>query len=162
MSGKSPVKHLLIIGGGVFQLPAIKTAKAMGLKVAVTDYNPEAEGMRLADFPIVVSTRNINLTVNTTREFHQTCPLDGVMTVGTDASQTVAAVADALSLPGIPFEVAERATDKIKMRQCLRENRVPIPDFRPVWSLAEAEAALKENAVSSGHQALRQYGSSGR
>ncbi len=144
MSEKSPVKQLLIIGGGVFQLPAIKTAKAMGLKVAVTDYNPEAAGMRLADFPIVVSTRNINLTVNTTREFHQTCPLDGVMTVGTDASQTVAAVADALDLPGIPFEVAERATDKIKMRYCLREHNVPIPDFRPVWSLQEAEMALKD------------------
>ncbi|VAX27693.1 L-lactate dehydrogenase [hydrothermal vent metagenome] len=144
MSEKSPVKHLLIIGGGAFQLPAIKTAKAMGLKVAVTDYNPSALGMRLADFPIVVSTRNINLTVNTIREFHQTCPLDGVMTVGTDASQTVAAVADALDLPGIPFEVAERATDKIKMRYCLRKHKVPIPDFRPVWSLAEAEIALKE------------------
>lgn len=134
----------MIIGGGLFQVPAIKTAKSMGLKVAVTDYNPDAEGMQLADFPIVVSTRNINLTVNTIKEFHQTCPLDGVMTVGTDASQTVAAVADALALPGIPFEVAERATDKIKMRRCLREHKVPIPDFRPIWSLEEAEAALKD------------------
>ena len=100
-------KHLMIIGGGVFQVPAIKIAKSMGLKVVVTDYNPESEGMLLADFPIEVSTRNINLTVNTAKQFHIACPLDGVMTVGTDASQTVAAVADALNLPGIPFEVAE-------------------------------------------------------
>ena len=137
-------KHLMIIGGGLFQVPAIKTARAMGLKVAVTDYNPEAEGMLLADYPIVVSTRNINLTVNTAKQFHQTCPLDGVMTVGTDASQTVAAVADALNLPGIPFEVAERATDKIKMRQCLQEYKVPVPDFRPIWSLEEAQRAVNE------------------
>ena len=54
-------KHLLIIGGGVFQVPAIKTAKFMGLKVVVTDYNREAEGMLLADYPIEVSTRNIIL-----------------------------------------------------------------------------------------------------
>ncbi len=143
MAAKRP-KHLMIIGGGVFQIPAIKTAKAMGLKVAATDYNPEAEGMLLADYPIVVSTRNINLTVNTAKQFHETCPLDGVMTVGTDASQTVAAVADALNLPGIPFEVAERATDKIKMRQCLREHKVPVPDFRPIWSLDEAQRAVNE------------------
>ena len=45
-------KHLMIIGGGVFQVPVIKTAKSMGLKVVVTDYNPESEGMLLADFPI--------------------------------------------------------------------------------------------------------------
>jgi biotin carboxylase len=117
-------KHLMIIGGGIFQLPAIKIAKSMGLKVVVTDYNPAAEGMLLADYPLEVSTRNINLTVNRAKQFHQSCPLDGVMTLGTDASQTVAAVADALNLPGIPFEVAERATDKIKMRHCLKEHAV--------------------------------------
>jgi biotin carboxylase/NAD(P)H-dependent flavin oxidoreductase YrpB (nitropropane dioxygenase family) len=136
-------KHLLIIGGGVFQVPAIKTAKSMGLKVVVTDYNPEAEGMLLADYPIEVSTRNINLTVNIAKQFHRSCPLDGVMTVGTDASQTVAAVADALNLPGIPFEVAERATDKIKMRQVLKGRGVPIPDFRPIWTLEECQKAVQ-------------------
>ena len=135
-------KHLMIIGGGVFQVPVIKIAKSMGLKVVVTDYNPESEGMLLADYPIEVSTRNINLTVNTAKQFHMSCPLDGVMTVGTDASQTVAAVADALSLPGIPFEVAERATDKIKMRQVLQEKGVPVPQFRPVWTLDEGREAL--------------------
>ena len=137
-------KHLLIIGGGVFQVPAIKTAKSMGLKVVVTDYNREAEGMLLADYPIEVSTRNINLTVNIAKQFHRSCPLDGVMTVGTDASQTVAAVADALNLPGIPFEVAERATDKIKMRQVLKGRGVPIPDFRPIWTLEECQKAVQD------------------
>ena len=132
----------MIIGGGVFQVPVIKIAKSMGLKVVVTDYNPESEGMLLADYPIEVSTRNINLTVNTAKQFHISCPLDGVMTVGTDASQTVAAVADALNLPGIPFEVAERATDKIKMRQVLQEKGVPVPQFRPVWTLDEGREAL--------------------
>ena len=140
-------KHILIIGGGVFQVPAIKAAKSMGLKVAVTDYNREAEGMLLADYPIEVSTRNINLTVNMAKQFHATCPLDGVLTVGTDASQTVAAVADALNLPGIPFEVAERATDKIKMRQVLKEKGVPVPDFRPIWTLEDCHDAIKDMAL---------------
>ena len=141
------LKHLLIIGGGVFQVPLIKTAKEMGLKVAVTDYNPEAPGILLADFPLIVSTRNINLTVNVAREFHHGCPLDGVITVGTDASMTVAAVANALGLPGIPFEVAERATDKIKMRRCLKEHGVPIPDFRHLWTFAEAKTAITEMSL---------------
>ncbi len=135
-----------MIGGGLFQVPLIKTAKSMGLEVAVTDYNPDAEGMRLADHPLVVSTRNIELTLNAVRELHATCPLDGVLTAGTDASKTVAAVADALHLPGIPYEVAERATDKIKMRQCLLENGVPVPGFRPVWTLDDARRALSELA----------------
>jgi len=138
------IRHLMVIGGGPFQVPAIKTAKALGLKVVVTDYNREAEGMLLADYPLVVSTRNINLTVNAAKQFHTSCLLDGVMTIGTDASQTVAAVANALNLPGIPFEVAERATDKIKMRQCLKAGGVPVPDFRPIWTLDEGEQAMNE------------------
>ncbi|MBT5985666.1 MAG: hypothetical protein HOG74_03600, partial [Nitrospina sp.] len=36
---KKRQRHLLVIGGGVFQVPAIKVAKSMGLKVVVTDYN---------------------------------------------------------------------------------------------------------------------------
>ena len=143
MSSKRPA-YLMIVGGGLFQVPAIKTARDMGMKVIVTDYNPEAEGMKLADYPIVVSTRNINLTVNAAREFRQTLPIDGVMTVGTDASLTVSAVANALGLPGIPTEVAERATDKIKMRRCLAEAGVPVPRFRAVWTLDQARRVLQD------------------
>ena len=135
-------KYLMVVGGGVFQVPCIKTAKEMGVKVVVTDYKADAPGMLLADHSIVVSTRNLNLTVNAAKDFHQTCPLSGVMTVGTDASQTVAAVANALELPGIPFAVAERATDKIKMRRCLKDAGVPVPDFRAVWSYEDAKKAI--------------------
>ena len=49
------------------------------------------------------------------------CPLDVEMTDQTNASLTVADVADALSLPSIPFKVLKRATDKIKMRQILQK-----------------------------------------
>jgi isopentenyl diphosphate isomerase/L-lactate dehydrogenase-like FMN-dependent dehydrogenase/biotin carboxylase len=139
-----PSRHLMIIGGGLFQVPVIKAAREMKLMIVVTDYDPEAPGMLMADYPLVVSTRNVNLTVNAAKEFHRSCPLDGVLTVGTDASQTVAAVANALGLPGIPFEVAERATDKIKMRRCLLEHKVPVPGFRAVWTLAEAHQVLEE------------------
>ena len=141
---KKRQRHLLVIGGGVFQVPAIKVAKSMGLKVVVTDYNGDAEGMVMADYPIEVSTRNINLTVNAPKQFHASCPLDGVMTIGTDASQTVAAVANALNLPGIPFEVAERSTDKIKMRRRLHEMGIAVPNFRPVWTIDDLNTAVKE------------------
>ena len=51
------------------------------------------------------------------------CPLDGELTLETDASLTVADVANAFSLPSIPFKVVKRATDKIKMRQILQKKR---------------------------------------
>ena len=69
--------------------------------------------------PTKFNILNINLIVNTAKQFHMTCPLDGEMTVETDASLTVVDVADALSLATIPFKVVKRATDKIKIRQIL-------------------------------------------
>ncbi|MDE3117958.1 MAG: hypothetical protein KGL03_02980, partial [Nitrospirota bacterium] len=40
---------VLIIGGGLLQIPAIHIGRDMGLVVVVTDGNPKAPGMELAD-----------------------------------------------------------------------------------------------------------------
>jgi biotin carboxylase len=133
----------MIIGGGLLQTPAIDTAKKMGYQVIVTDYNPEAIGMKHADIPIVMSTRDIQGSVRIAKQQNEITPISGVLTVGTDASQTVAAVANALNLPGIRFEDAEAATNKIKMRMRFKEHNVPSPAFLPVWSLSDAKKACK-------------------
>jgi len=136
-------KTILIIGGGLLQMPAILTAKKMGLQVIVTDYNPDALGMRDADIPIVMSTRDIEGSVRIAKAQNELTPISGVLTVGTDASMAVAAVANALNLPGIKFDDAEAATNKIKMRMRFKEHGVPSPNFLPVWSLSDAKKAGK-------------------
>lgn len=141
---KAAAKTIMIIGGGIMQVPAIKIAKEMGLEVIVTDYDPDAEGLKLADYPMVISTRNIDMTVMMARDFANQHPIHGVFTIGTDASKTVAAVANALNLPGIRYEVAEMATNKIKMRERLRQMNVPVPDFKGIWTLQEAKDAIEE------------------
>ncbi|HMB20701.1 MAG TPA: ATP-grasp domain-containing protein, partial [Spirochaetota bacterium] len=140
-------KTIMIIGGGLLQVPAIQEAKKMGLQVIVTDYNPNAQGMRYADIPIVMSTRDIEGSVRVARAQNDITPISAVLTVGTDASMTVAAVANSLSLPGIKFEDAEAATNKIKMRTRFREHGVPSPDFFPVWSLSDAKKAFETLAL---------------
>lgn len=133
----------MVIGGGLLQVPVIQTAQKMGLQVIVTDYNPNALGMKYADIPIVMSTRDIEGSVRVAKKQHEITPISGVLTVGTDASATVAAVANALNLPGIKFEDAIAATNKIKMRTRFFEHGVPSPHFFPVWSLSDAKKACK-------------------
>jgi len=41
---------VMIIGAGILQEPAIRTAKQMSLEVLVTDIYPEAPGLRWADY----------------------------------------------------------------------------------------------------------------
>ncbi len=134
----------MIIGAGVMQAPAIRIAREMGLRAVVTDYNPHAPGMASADVPIVMSTRDVQGTVRVARETNRSYPIKGCLTVGTDASVTVAAVCEALGLPGIRTDAAERATDKIKMRRAFASAGVPSPRFCGVWTMSEAEEALKD------------------
>jgi len=137
-------KVIFIIGAGILQAPAIRTAKEMGLRTAVTDYNENAYGMKLADFPIVMSTRDVDGTVRVAKQFTRTRRIDGVITVGTDASLTVAAVQHALDLPGNRIDVAEATTNKIKMRRRLREHAVPEPEFYACWSYDDVMEAARE------------------
>ncbi|NMB65800.1 MAG: ATP-grasp domain-containing protein, partial [Spirochaetes bacterium] len=92
---------------------------------------------------IVMSTRDIEGSVRVAKKQHEITPISGVLTVGTDASATVAAVANALNLPGIKFEDAIAATNKIKMRTRFFEHGVRSPHFFPVWSLSDAKKACK-------------------
>ncbi len=139
-------KHLVIIGAGLLQVPVIKVANTLGIKTIVTDYNENAPGMKIADYPVVISTRDVDGTVRLMKEFNNKIKIDGVLTVGTDASMTVAAVANALGLPGIKFENAEAASNKIKMRERLKVHNVPIPNFYKVWSFKDlVYAASKLN-----------------
>ena len=52
-------KSLMIIGAGLMQIPVIEIAKDMGLKAIVSDYNINASGMKIADVPLVMSTKDI-------------------------------------------------------------------------------------------------------
>ncbi len=137
-------QHIMIIGGGILQIPAIQTAKEMGLTTIVTDYNKEAYGLKLADFPIVMSTKDIEGSVRVARAFNDQIKINGVFTVGTDASMTVAAVAAALNLPGIKFDNALAATNKLKMRQRFKTMGVPSPEFFGCWTLDEAVEAFHQ------------------
>ncbi len=136
-------KSILIIGAGLLQVPAIETANDLGLTTIVTDYNKNAAGMKIANHPIVISIRDTDGTVRMMKEFNKKVKIDGVITVGTDASMTVAAVANALNLPGIEFENAEAASNKLKMRERLAKHNVPIPKFYKCWSLIDLKEIVK-------------------
>jgi len=135
-------RGVIIIGGGLMQVPLIEAARDMGLRTVVTDYRRTAPGFAIADIALEVSTRNIDFSVLAARRMAAQIPISGVLTVGTDASRTVSAVAAALELPGIRYDVAERATNKVKMRECFKAHSVPSPDFEYVWTREEARAAV--------------------
>jgi len=128
-------KTILIVSGGIEAVAGIRVAKDMGLHVVVSDMNPNAPGFAVADDRILASTYDVAATVAAATDFHRNVrPIDGVICIASDVPLTVASVAAALGLPGIPVAAARLATDKLAMKQRFAADGVPIPWFSPVES----------------------------
>lgn len=138
-------RALLFVGGGLETVPGIEQAQAMGLHVVVSDLNPQAPGMEAADDMLVASTYDTIATVAAATEYHRCVrQLDGVLCLATDVPLTVASVAAALDLPGIPVEVAARAMDKVAMKDRFTADGVPVPWFRPIDSAKQLVEVVGE------------------
>ena len=140
-------KLVIIVGGGVFQVPAIREAKALGLDVFVLDMDENAPGFEFADHKGIVSTKDIEKAILCVKEYADSFNIVGVFTAGTDAAFTVANIAAELGLPGVEPENAFKATDKFKMREALKKGGVPHPAF----ALARNYEEARDRAIELGY-----------
>lgn len=123
--------NFMILGASILQLPAIIKAKEMGLNVIVLDLDKNAVGLKYADVSLEISTIDTDKVLNAALEYN----IDGIMTLASDKPmRTVAKVAKELGIIGISEETAIRATNKVKMRECLEEHNVAIPMFFKIKS----------------------------
>jgi biotin carboxylase len=135
------MKTVLVVGAGRYQRAVIRRARELGLRVAAVDRNPDAPGLALADLPRVVDFASPEAVLANVRDLQ----IDGVLTVQAErAVPMVAALAEALGLPGIGVDAARLLTNKLAMRTTLAEAGVPQPRFATVRTPAEARAAAQE------------------
>jgi biotin carboxylase len=136
--------NILILGAGVMQLPAIKTAKSMGHFVLCADGNRDAVGKEFCDVFYTVDIKDRSGLLEVAEKFHEKHILHGVFTAGTDFSSSVAWISEKLSLPGIPYQAALNATDKYRMRSCFNEHNVPSPQFTEYSSEMDLSEIVKK------------------
>ena len=133
-------KTVLFVGAGRHQRRAILRAQELGVRVVTVDRNVDAPGMRAADVAEPVDFSDVAAVTEVARRHS----VDGVLTVSADrAVPVVAAVAEALGLPGIGTDVAHRMTHKVAMRRRLAEEGVPQPRFAAARELREARLAAE-------------------
>ena len=139
--------RILILGGGVMQLPAVRLAKQNDWTVIVAAAGISREIEELADRCERVDLRDREAVTRLAQTLKQEEGLDGVFTAGTDFSTTVAWVAERIGLPGIPYEAALAATDKARMRAAFQAQGVPSPSFFTVK--AEDTGAVAKASAGS-------------
>jgi len=135
------VRTVLFVGAGRHQRRAIQRAKELKLRVVAVDRNPDALGLAEADIAKVADYADPNAVLKAVRRVK----IDGVLTVSADSAvPAVAAIAEALDLPGIGVETAHLMTHKVAMRRRFAEAGIPQPRFAALRTLSERHRALDE------------------
>lgn len=124
------MKKLMILGGSELQFPAFKKANGLGIQTICIDYDRSAPARKIADSFYCISTIDKERVYEIAKKEN----IDGIITLASDLPvRTVAYVNQKLGKrTQISPENANKATDKSLMRECLRENNVPIPHFEIV------------------------------
>lgn len=118
------MKKLLMLGGAMQQIPAIKRAKEMGHYVITCDYLPENPGHKYADEFHNISTTDLDGVLKLSEKMK----IDGILAYASDpAAPTAAYVAEKMGLPGNPYESVKILTQKDLFRRFLKENGFHTP-----------------------------------
>lgn len=127
-------KKVLVLGGGLLQVPLIKLAKQKEFQVFLADYYENPPGKKYCDRSRQISSTSIEDNY----KYVSDEKIDYIMTVGTDQPVYVAAsVSEALGLPfPINEEQGKMATNKLYMKTAMVEHEIPTAKFR-VFSRSE-------------------------
>jgi len=136
-------ESLLIVGGGILQIPAVNKAKELGYFTIVTDKNPNALAFSVCDEKIILSSKDIEGHEALAKKLYETKNLVGVYTQGTDVEYTVARAAHYVNLPGISIESARHCNNKIEMRKIFLEKNVDLVHFFAAKTLEDAHKGVK-------------------
>lgn len=131
---------MLLLPGGLWQVPLVEQAQALGLRVILADGTPSPPAAAKADRFRQLRLQDLNALVDYARQEQ----VDAVITDQTDfAVPIVAEVAARLGLRGLPAEVARRATNKFLMREAVARAGLRQPAYRLCRQVSDVLAAVE-------------------
>lgn len=112
------MSRVLVIGAAAYQVPAIQRIIELGHEAYCVDYKEGQPGFAYADGHRIIDVRDKVKCL----EYAQELRVDGVLTWGATLTlETASYVASAMSLPALPIETAQIATNKYLIRKRLTE-----------------------------------------
>jgi len=133
-----PSRLIHVLGGGHWQLPTIRIAKRLGLRVLVTDMYEERPAYTIADLHELASIADPEATLEVAKRHR----IDAIICDTTDVGvPTAAFVAEQLGLPGIGVTTARNFTRKDMMRRRTEDAGCCVPRWMTAASLNQLESA---------------------
>jgi biotin carboxylase len=131
------------VQNATYYLSRYRQLEEFGAEVYVLNGRGDRDFWRTDRYRLVGS-KHIDELVATARSWHADERFDGVFTFSESAVVAVAAIADALGLPGVGVQAARTSRNKFLMRQAHERADVPRPRFRLVPDLTAALATAAE------------------
>ena len=151
-------EKVLLVGGATNQCHIIDFLKEEGYHVIVVDYDVECMGSRIADEFYSISTSNVDAIIELAKEKK----VRAVLAVQSDLGiVTASIVADRLGLKGLPIEKVNLFSNKYRMREYLKENNFPYPNFKKCRNEKEVHSFGKTNGFPFVMKPLDAQGSRG-
>lgn len=133
--------RVMVVAGGTFQCPIVKTAKEMGHYVICSNLYEDSPAFVHADACEVADVLDMEKNLDIARKHAP----DAVITDQSDiAVPTVAHIAEELGLKGIGVDVAERFHNKFMMREYTSPIGFASPHYRRCYTPEEAKDFLNE------------------
>lgn len=139
-----PQKRLLVINtGDTLKRFIFQQLKKLPVQVVVLNKEKNwAAGY--VDEWLFADTNDHQQSIAVAKAAHRKQPFDGVVTFWEDDVLLTSKIAEALRLPGIPYEVAKRARNKYDFRSFCLENGLPAPKFIKLQSEQDIDRAVTE------------------
>ena len=132
MSGE---KKILVLPGAIWQVPIVKKIREMGYSSIVVNPAADSPAFKYADKSIQSDIFAKQNYLDAIRTMH----IDAVLSDECDiATRLIAELADSLDLPSQGQDMAELYTNKVRMREFLRDHNLPCPVFQTCHTLDEA------------------------
>ena len=135
-------KAVWLFAGGAMQRAAVEAIKARGLKLILTDGNPNCVNAGRADVFVALDTFAVAENRLRAADLIKEFDIRAVFTAAADCHVTVAEMARTLNLPGIDPAIARACRYKYETRKILTTAGIPQPRYGIVRALAEAQAML--------------------
>lgn len=135
------MKSIIMLGGGIQQVPAVKRLKNIGYQVIVTDMNPNAPAFEGADVCVNLGATDIKSLISWVLVNKERFNIAGIFTL-TNYAATVAIVANATGLPSLPVDTVIRCDNKLLMKRAFLQHGFKSAEFYEVQSIEEATNAF--------------------
>lgn len=126
-------KTLICLGAGYSQIPLIKTAKSLGLKVVTIDRNQNSPGFKLSDVIINESLENINSVIHKLKKIRSKYKFVGVVARTTGKPLYLAAkISKDFGLLGLTDNIIDISIKKSSLRNFCRKNHLRFPEGKSI------------------------------